>query len=71
MDDHRVEADVLQKDDVRRKRLAQLLVLHGGAAVLDDDGAPVKLPDVGKGLEECLYGSIHGLTRHARTREQN
>jgi hypothetical protein len=52
--DDRVEADVLQEHDVAREVLAQLALLHGGAAVLDDDRAAVELPDVRERLEECL-----------------
>ena len=52
--DHRVEADVLEEHDVGRERLAELLLAHRRAAVLDDDGAAVELPDVGKRLEKCL-----------------
>ena len=53
VDDDRVQADVLEQDDVAGEVLAQLGVGHRRAAVLDDDGAAVELPDVRERLEEC------------------
>ena len=61
MDDHRVEADVLEQHDIGGERLAQLLLAHRSAAVLDHDGAAVELPDVGKRLEEDLDPTPCGL----------
>ena len=58
VDDHRVHSDVLEEDDVGGEGLAQLLVAHRGAAVLDHDRAPVELPDVREGLEKGLDGSV-------------
>ena len=52
VDDHRVEADVLEQDDVGGEVLAQVLVAHRRAAVLDHDRAAVELPDVGQRLEQ-------------------
>ena len=52
VDDHRVQAHVLEQHDVRRKALAQLLVAHRGAPVLDHHGAAVEVPDVGERLEQ-------------------
>ena len=52
--DHRVEADVLEQHDVGRERLAQPLLAHRGAAVLDHDRAAVELPDVRQRLEQRL-----------------
>jgi hypothetical protein len=52
VDHDRVHADVLQEHDVAGELLAQLRVAHRRAAVLDDDGAAVELPDVGKRLEK-------------------
>ena len=57
VDDHRVQADVLEQHDVGRERLAQLLVAHRRAAVLDHDGRAVELPDVGQRLEQRLDGA--------------
>ena len=54
VDDHRVQADVLEQHDVGGEGLAQLLVAHRGAAVLDHHRAPVELPDVGQRLEQRL-----------------
>jgi hypothetical protein len=56
MDDDRVHPDVLEEDDVPCERLAELLVAHRRAAVLDDDRAPVELPDVRERLEKGLDG---------------
>ena len=52
VDDDRVEADVLEQDDVGGEGLAQRLLAHRGAAVLDHHGAAVELPDVGERLEQ-------------------
>ena len=54
VDDHRVQADVLEQDDVGGELVAQILVLHRRAAVLDHDRAAVELADVGQRLEERL-----------------
>jgi hypothetical protein len=52
VDDHRVHPDVLEQDHVGGERLAQLLVAHRSAAVLDHDRPPVELPDVREGLKQ-------------------
>ena len=52
VDDHRVHADVLEQHDVGRERLAQVLLRHRGAAVLDHDRAAEELADVGKRLQQ-------------------
>ena len=54
VDDHRVEADVLEQDDVGGEGFAQLLVEHRRAAVLDHHRAAVELADVGQRLEQGL-----------------
>ena len=54
VDDHRVQADVLEQDDVGRELVAQLLVGHRRAAVLDHHRAAVELADVGQRLEQRL-----------------
>ena len=61
VDDDRVQSDVLQQHDVARELLAQRGVLHGGAAVLDDDRLAVELPDVGQRLEQRADGVLRGL----------
>ena len=63
VDDDRVEADVLEQHDVGRERLAQRLVAHRRAAVLDHDGAAVELADVGQRLEQGL-DARRGLRAH-------
>ena len=54
VDDDRVEADVLEQDDVGGEGVAQLLVEHRRAAVLDHHRAAVELADVGQRLEQRL-----------------
>ena len=54
MDDHGIDADETKQDDVERKRLLQLRLLHGRAAILDDDGFAAELPDVRERLHENL-----------------
>jgi len=46
VNDHRIDADVLEQDDVQGKGPLQRLVRHGMAAVLDDDGLAAETPDV-------------------------
>ena len=60
VDDDRVEADVLEQDDVGGEVLAQALLAHRRAAVLDHDGAAVELPDVGERLEQGVDVGAHG-----------
>jgi hypothetical protein len=50
MHHHRVHADQLEQHHVARKALLQMLVGHGVAAVLDDNGLAVEALDVGQGL---------------------
>ena len=50
----RVEPDVLEQDDVGGEGLAQRLLAHRRAAVLDHHGAAVELADVGQRLEQRL-----------------
>ena len=52
--DHRVQPHVLEQHDVAGERLAQLLVAHRRAAVLDHHRAPVELADVRQRLEKGL-----------------
>ncbi len=54
VDDDRVQPDVLEQDDVGGEGLAQLLLAHRRAAVLDHHGAAVELADVGQRLEQRL-----------------
>ena len=60
--DHRVHADQLQQHHVAREALLQLLVGHGVAAVLDDDGLAVEALDVRQRLGEDarLLGRLRG-----------
>ena len=55
VDDDRVQADVLEQHDVGGEGVAQVLVEHRRAAVLDHHGAAVELADVGQGLEQRLH----------------
>lgn len=58
MDDHGVHPDVFHHDHVEGEILFQILVHHGVAAVLDDDGLVVKPPDIRQGLEKNV-GPVH------------
>jgi hypothetical protein len=69
VDDHRVQPDVLEQDHVAREGVAQLLVEHRRAAVLDDHGAAVELADIGQRLEQRLdarsgCARLRGLLGH-------
>ena len=59
--DDGIHADDLQQHDVVHDVGAQLLVDHGRAAVLDDDGLTGDVLDPGKGLDE----HFRGLVRYA------
>ena len=67
VDDHGVDADEVQQDHVEREGALEVGLLHGGAAVLDDDGLAAELPDVREGLHEDLgapvIGSAHRMYR--------
>src|SRR5262249_29620195 len=52
--DHGIDPDEVQEDDVERERLLEIRLLHGAAAVLDDDGLPAELPDVRERLQQDL-----------------
>ena len=60
VDDDRVQPDVLEQDDVGRELLAQRLLAHRRAAVLDHHGAAVELADVGQRLEQRLDAGARG-----------
>ncbi len=55
--EHRVDADDLQQHDVGHNFGGKLRVLHGRAAVLDDDSLARDLLDPGHGLVENFAGS--------------
>ena len=50
--DHGVQPHVFEEHHVGREALLELLVAHRGAAVLDDHGSPVELPDVRERLKQ-------------------
>ena len=54
MDDHRIEADVLEEDDILGEGLLEPLVRHGVAAVLDDDRRIGETLDVRQRLHQHL-----------------
>ena len=60
VDDHRVQPDVLEQDDVGGEGVAQVLVAHRRAAVLDHHRAPVELADVGQRLEKGVDVGAQG-----------
>jgi len=45
VDDHGIEADVLQQNDVQGESALELFVDHGVAAVFDDNGLAVEISD--------------------------
>ena len=59
VDDHRVEAHILEQHDVRREALAELLLAHGRTAVLDHHGPPVEVADVRQRLQQRLDAGAH------------
>ncbi len=68
MDDDRVDARLLQKRDIGRKRLAKLGIAHGVATVFHHDGLVFITLHVGQGLSqqaglEFALGSGHGAPR--------
>ena len=52
VDQHGIDAHGFEKDDVAQEPLDHLLVLHGAAAVLDDEKLPAKFLDEGQRLDE-------------------
>ena len=62
VDDDRVHSDVLEQHDIAREVLAQRLVDHRRAAVLDHDRLAVELPDVGQRLEQRATSRVGPLT---------
>ena len=65
VDDDRVEADVLEQHDVGGELVAERVVAHRRAAVLDHHRAAVELADVGQRLEQrpTLLASSAALPR--------
>ena len=57
--DDRVDADQVQEHHVQRERLLEVGVLHGGAAVLDDERLAAELPDVRQRLQQDLRPVNH------------
>ena len=70
VDDHRVDADVLQQHDVLREALLELVVGHRVAAVLDDDGLAGEAPDVRQRFEQDL-GLVDQVVHWRRRRHQS
>ena len=59
VDDHRLQADVLEQHHVGGEVVAQRLLGHRRAAVLDHHRAPVEVADVGQRLEQGLDRRRH------------
>src|SRR5204863_9944068 len=70
VDDDGVDADEVQEDDVQRERLLEVGLVHGGAAVLDDDGFPPELPDVRERLQQDIDARVAGPA-HRMYRERS
>ena len=52
MDEHRLDADGVEKDDIAQEPLDDLLVFHGAAAVLDHEALAAEFLDVRQRLDE-------------------
>jgi hypothetical protein len=66
MDDHGMHPDAFEQDHVTRERMAQGLVGHGMATVLDHHGFIGKLLEIGQGLNQHMgllhvLGHVHGV----------
>ncbi|OPY73322.1 MAG: hypothetical protein A4E63_01007 [Syntrophorhabdus sp. PtaU1.Bin050] len=62
MDDYRVNPDVLQENHVLCKFSFQTFLLHGGPAVLDDEGGTGKGLYVRERLKKGFYLFTHIVT---------
>jgi hypothetical protein len=72
MHHHRIDSGLLQQHDVARERARHVLVAHGVAAVLDDDGFLVVALHVRQRLGEDPGGVeriCHAFVIHDRSRE--
>src|SRR5688500_17500484 len=69
--DDGIDADQLQQDDVEREGLLEVRLVHGGAAILDDDGLAPELPDVRERLHEDLDPAHVGRRGHRMYRERS
>ena len=54
MNHHRIDADILEQDDILGEARFELLVFHGVAAILDDEGLAVKALEIGQRLHQHL-----------------
>ena len=52
VDDYRIDADVFEQHDILGKAFFQLLVHHGVAAILDDEGFAVETPKIRQRLHQ-------------------
>ena len=60
---HGIDADRLQKNDIAQEFINDLVVLHRGAAILDDEGLAAIFLDVGQRLDEA-FGAGFGCGEH-------
>ena len=60
VDEHGIDADRFEKDDIAQEPLDDLLILHRAAAVFDDEKLAAKFLDVGQRLDE-RFGALTGL----------
>ena len=61
---HRVDADVFHHHDVAGEVFLELLGHHGMAAVFDDQGLVVEVPDEGQGLQQG-FGALDAFFHDA------
>ena len=64
MDNHRIDAHLLEQHDVSRKPVLELFVGHGVAAVFDDHGFAMKPLDIGQGFRQDAGDVLCGLLIH-------
>ncbi len=65
VDEHGLDADGVEKDDVAQEALDDLLVFHGAAAVLNDEALAAKFLDVRERLDE-RFDTNGGCVWHFR-----
>ena len=63
MDEDRIDSDCLEKNDITKEFIDDLVVLHRGATILDHEGLAAIFLDVGQRLDEA-FGADFGCGEH-------
>ncbi len=63
VDEHGIDADGFEEDDIAQEALDDVFVLHGAAAVFDDEELAAKFLDEGQRLDEG-FGADGGELGH-------